>query len=170
MFMYIYPALVQCDRTNLNVAPDFGKSRQVSKDGKTWTFKTAAGATWTDGQPLTAADAAWSINTDVKYKGTGAANDAGLIAHITSAVAPDPTTLVVHYGTPVGNVLSQFEQFPILPEHIWSKYTGHKGADLKTFANPAPVVGAGPFKLVSTRKTRSRCSSRTTRSTARSRR
>ena len=49
-------------------------------------------------------------------------------------------------------MLSQFEQFAILPEHIWSKYTGHKGADLKTFANPAPVVGAGPFKLVKFQK------------------
>jgi peptide/nickel transport system substrate-binding protein len=67
-------------------------------------------------------------------------------------VASSPTTLVVHYDTPVGNVLSQFEQFAILPEHIWSKYTGHKGADLKTFANPAPVVGAGPFKLVKFQK------------------
>jgi peptide/nickel transport system substrate-binding protein len=151
-FMYIYPQLVQYDKTNVNFAPDFARSWQTSKDGKTWTFKTAAGATWTDGEPLTAADAAWTITTAVKYKNTGAANDAGLIAHITTAVAPDPTTLVVHYDVPVGNVLSQFEQFPILPEHIWTKYTGHKGADLKTFANPAPVVGAGPFKLVKFQK------------------
>jgi peptide/nickel transport system substrate-binding protein len=49
-FMYIYPALVQYDRTNLQFAPDFAKSWQVSKDGKTWTFKTVPGATWTDGQ------------------------------------------------------------------------------------------------------------------------
>jgi peptide/nickel transport system substrate-binding protein len=147
-FMYIYPTLVQYDRSNLHFAPDFARSWQVSTDGKTWTFNTAPGAKWTDGQPLTAADAAWTIMTAVKYKNTGAANDAGLIANITSAVATSPNTLVVHYATTVGNVLSQFEQFPILPEHIWSKYTGHKGADLKTFANPAPVVGAGPFKLV----------------------
>jgi peptide/nickel transport system substrate-binding protein len=151
-FMYVYPALVQYDRTNLQFGPDFARSWQVSKDGKTWTFKTVAGATWSDGQPLTAADAAWSITTAVKYKNTGAANDAGLIAHITGATAPSPTTLVVHYDTPVGNVLSQFEQFPILPQHIWSKYTGHKGADLKTFANAAPVVGAGPFTLVKFQK------------------
>ena len=151
-FMYIYPSLIQYDRTNLQFAPDFAKSWQVSKDGKTWTFTTVASAKWTDGQPLTAADAAWTITTAVKYKNTGAANDAGLIAHITSATAPTPTTLVVKYNAPVSNVLSQFEQFPILPEHVWSKYTGHKGADLKTFANPAPIVGAGPFKLVKFQK------------------
>src|SRR5207253_355062 len=45
------------------------------------------------------------------------------------------------------HVLGQFQQFAILPQHIWSKYTKHKGNDLKTFSN-VPLVGAGPFKLV----------------------
>ena len=42
-------------------------------DGKTWTFKTQPHAKWSDGKPLTAADAAWTINTDIKYKNGGAA-------------------------------------------------------------------------------------------------
>jgi peptide/nickel transport system substrate-binding protein len=151
-FSYIYPLLIQYDRTNSHFVPDFARSWKTSADGKTWTFTTQANAKWTDGQPLTAADAAWTINTSIKYKDTGAANTAGLIAHITSASAPNPTTLVVHYAAAAGNVLGQFQQFFILPKHIWSKYTGHKGAGLKTFANAAPVVGAGPFKLVKYKK------------------
>jgi len=146
-FMYIYPVLIQYDEKNSKFVPDFAKSWQASKDGKTWTFTTVGGAKWSDGKPLTAADAAWSINTSIKYKGTGAANNAGLIAHIKSASAPSPTKLVVHYAAPVGNVLGQFEQFYILPKHIWAAHTGHKGADLKTFPNSAPIVGAGPYKL-----------------------
>ena len=151
-FEYIYPFLVQYDAANRNFAPDFARSWSTSKDGKTWTFKTVAGAKWSDGQPLTAADAAWTINTDVKYASGGAANAAGLIAHITRAEAPDTTTLLVHYSAPVGNVLGQLQQLALLPQHIWSKYTGHKGADLKTFPNNAPVVGAGPFNLVKFQK------------------
>ena len=147
-FEYIYPLLVQYDATNRKFVPDFARSWKTSTDGKTWTFTTVAGAKWTDGKPLTAADAAWTINTDVKYKGGGAANAAGLIAHIKRASAPNATTLVVEYEAPVGNVLGQFQQFAILPQHVWTKYTANKGAGLKTFANPAPVVGAGPFKLV----------------------
>jgi peptide/nickel transport system substrate-binding protein len=147
-FAYIYPLLVQYDRTNTHFVGDFATSWKTSADGKTWTFKTQPNAKWTDGQPLTAEDAAWTINTSIKYKDTGAANTAGLIAHITRANAPSPTTLVVHYAAAPGNVLGQFQQFFILPKHIWSKYTAHKGADLKTFANAAPIVGAGPFKLV----------------------
>jgi peptide/nickel transport system substrate-binding protein len=147
-FEYIYPELIQYDRTNQKFVPDFARSWTTSKDGKTWTFKTVAGAKWSDGKPLTAEDAAWTINTDIKYASGGAANAAGLIAHIKSASAPNPTTLVVSYAAAAGNVLGQFQQFAILPKHVWSKYTGHKGADLKTFANSAPVVGAGPFTLV----------------------
>jgi peptide/nickel transport system substrate-binding protein len=151
-FQYIYPILVQYDKTNKHFAPFFAKSWKATDGGKTWTFHLVSGAKWTDGQPLTAEDAAWTINTDIKYAGTGAANEAGLIAHITKADAPDATTLVVHYKQAPGNVLGQFQQFFILPKHIWSKHTGHKGADLKTFANAPPVVGSGPFQLIKYQK------------------
>jgi len=150
-FEYIYPVLVQYDQ-NLHFAPFFARSWKVTNGGKTWTFKTQPNAKWTDGKPLTAADAAWTINADIKYAGTGAANNAGLVAHITRADAPNHTTLVVHYKQAAGNVLGQFQQFFILPKHIWAQHTGHKGTDLKTFPNNAPVVGSGPFKLVKYRK------------------
>jgi peptide/nickel transport system substrate-binding protein len=152
-FEYIYPVLVQYDK-NLHFAPFFAKSWHASNGGKTWTFKTQPNAKWSDGKPLTAADAAWTINTDVKYKGGGAANAAGTISHITNATAPNPTTLVVNYdeaGSPSW-VLSQFQQFFILPKHIWEQHTGNKGANLKTFPNSAPVVGSGPFNLVKFQK------------------
>jgi len=152
MFEYIYPLLVQYDKDNKQFVPDFARAWTTSKDGKTWTFTTVAGAKWSDGKPLTAADAAWTINTDIKYKGGGAANAAGLIAHIKHASAPNPTTLVVRYTAAPGNVLGQFQQFAILPRHVWSKHLGHKGADLKTFPNNPPVVGSGPFKLVTYKK------------------
>jgi peptide/nickel transport system substrate-binding protein len=152
-FEYIYPVLVQYDK-NLHFAPFFAKSWQASNGGKTWTFKTQPNAKWSDGKPLTAADAAWTINTDVKYKSGGAANAAGTISHITNATAPNPTTLVVNYDEAGSSswVLSQFQQFFILPKHIWEQHTGNKGANLKTFPNNAPVVGSGPFNLVKYQK------------------
>ena len=146
-FEYIYPLLIQYDRANRKFVADFATSWKASNGGKTWTFKTVRNAKWSDGQPMTARDAAWTINTDLKYAGTGAANAAGLVAHIKHASAPNATTLVVSYQAPVGNVLGQFQQLAILPQHVWSKYTGAKGANLKTFPNTSPVVG-GPFKLV----------------------
>jgi peptide/nickel transport system substrate-binding protein len=150
-FEYVYPILVQYDKANKRFAPDFATSWRSSNGGKTWTFKTRAHAVWTDGKPLTAKDAAWTINTDIKYASGGAANAAGLVAHIKRATAPNATTLVVKYSKAAGNVLGQFQQFAILPQHVWSKYTRHKGNDLKTFSN-SPLVGAGPFKLVKYKK------------------
>jgi peptide/nickel transport system substrate-binding protein len=150
-FEYIYPFLIQYDKANARFVPDFATSWHASNGGRTWTFKTRSGAKWTDGKPLTAKDAAWTINTDIKYAGTGAANAAGLVAHIKKATTPNANTLVVQYTKAPGNVLGQFQQLALLPQHVWTKYTGHKGNDLKTFSNSSPV-GAGPFKLVKFKK------------------
>src|SRR6476660_6015492 len=89
-FEYIYPVLVQYDK-KLRFAPFFARSWKASNGGKTWTFKTVPNAKWSDGQPLTAADAAWTINTDIKYQTGGAANAAGLVNHIKNATAPNAT-------------------------------------------------------------------------------
>src|SRR5207247_2515860 len=150
-FEYVYPFLVQYN-AKLQFAPDFATSWTTSKDGLTWTFKTRANAKWSDGQPLTASDAAWTINTDVKYQGGAAANAAGLVAHVKGADAPNPTTLVVHYSAPVGNVLGQFQQLAILPQHVWSKYTANGGKNLKTYPNESDFVAGGPFTLTKYKK------------------
>lgn len=151
-FEYLYPVLVQYD-SKLHFVPFFARKWHASKNGKTWTFTTQAHAKWSDGKPLTAADAAWTINTDIKYKSGGAANAAGLVSHIKSAAAPNATTLVVHYDVAPNPayVLGQFEQYAILPQHIWAQHVGKNGTGLKTFANTSPVT-SGPFNLVKFQK------------------
>src|SRR5262245_5354204 len=148
-FEYIYPVLVQYD-SKLHYAPFFAKSWMAANGGQAWTFRTQPHAKWSDGKPLTAADAAWTINTDLKYKSGATANVAGLVSHIKNAKAPNATTLVVNYAQRPNPtyVLGQFQQFFILPKHIWSQHLGKKGAGLKTFPNNAPIVGSGPFTLV----------------------
>jgi len=145
-FEYIYPYLVQYN-PKLQFVPDFATSWQESSDGKTWTFHTRANAKWSDGKPLTAADAAFTLSTGIKFQNGPTANTAGTIAHMVSAKAPNATTLVVTYKQPVANVLSQLQQVPILPEHVWAKYAAGNGKALMTFTNPAPIVSGGPFIL-----------------------
>ena len=146
-FEQIYPMLVQYN-PSLQFAPDFARSWTESADGRTWTFHTQPNAKWSDGKPLTAADAAWTFSTILKFANGPTANSAGTTAHMASATAPNATTLVVTYKQPVANVLSQLQQVPILPEHIWAKYATGNGKALTTFTNPAPFVSGGPFKLV----------------------
>src|SRR5215467_11915331 len=145
-FEYIYPMLVQYN-PKLQFIPDFARSWQHSPDGKVWTFHTQPNAKWSDGKPLTAADAAWTYNTIIKYQNGPTANSAGTVAHMKSATAPDATTVVLTYKQPVANVLSQVQQTPILPEHIWAKYATGNGKALTRFSNGAPIVSGGPFIL-----------------------
>jgi len=146
VFQYVYPHLVQYD-AKLNLVADYATKWTTSKDGRTWTFTTTPNATWSDGQPLTAADAAWTFNTILKYQDGATANMAGFTAHLTKAAAPNATTLVLTYQRPVANVLAQVQNVDILPEHIWSQYATADGAELKRFANGAPMVSGGPFIL-----------------------
>jgi peptide/nickel transport system substrate-binding protein len=145
-FEYIYPELVQYN-AGLQFVPDFARSWSESTNGLTWTFHTQPGAKWSDGKPLTAADAAWTYSTILKYQDSATANSAGYVAHLKSAVAPNATTLVLTYSRPVANVLSQVQQVPILPEHVWAKYATGNGKALTRFSNNAPVVSGGPFIL-----------------------
>jgi peptide/nickel transport system substrate-binding protein len=145
-FEYIYPMLVQYN-PQLQFVADFARSWTESSGGKVWTFHTQPGAKWSDGKPLTAADAAWTYQTILKYQDGATANSAGYVAHLKSAIAPNATTLVLTYKRPVANVLSQVQQVPILPEHIWAKYATGNGKALTRFQNNAPIVSGGPFTL-----------------------
>jgi len=144
----IYPQLVQYG-PGLKFQADWATSWKTSANGKDWTFKLRPNAKWSDGQAMTAADAAWTINTSVKYAGGPTALSAGYLAHIKSATAPDPTTLVIHYAAPVGNVLAQLEQLFILPQHVWAKVAGTNGKGLKTYPPELhlPMVTGGAYTI-----------------------
>jgi peptide/nickel transport system substrate-binding protein len=141
----IYPQLVQYG-PGLKLVGDWASSWEHSADGLTWTFHLRPGK-WSDGVPLTAADAAWTINLGIKYASGPTAYIAGTLDGVKSAEATDDHTLVVSLAHPVAPVLANFEQFFVLPKHIWEKQVGAKGDGLKAFLpqNHLPVVGGGPY-------------------------
>jgi peptide/nickel transport system substrate-binding protein len=147
-FLEIYPELVQYSPGLSDIVPSYAESWTVSPDGKTYTFKLHSGGKWSDGQPLTSEDVAWTANTILKYPGPTAVL-ASSVAHLASAEAPDPNTVVFNYDKPVGNALAQLTYLYILPKHVWEKYTGNNGKDLKTFLpeDHLPVVSGGPFQV-----------------------
>jgi peptide/nickel transport system substrate-binding protein len=134
----IFPQLVQYaeskdDPNKLVLVGDWANSWSPSADGKDWTFKLKPNTKWSDGKPMTAEDAAWTINTIVKFANGPAAVAASGVAHVKSAEATDPTTLVIHYDGPVGNALEQLETLFIVPEHQWKPLAAGNGNGLKTF-------------------------------------
>ena len=152
-FEYIYPQLVQYNDQMSDFLPDFAQSWKTSSDGLTWTFDTAPNATWSDGQPLTAEDAAFTFNTILKYGDGPAGNLIGGLANVTKVEATGPNTLVVTYSVPAANVLPQLQGLSILPEHVWSQYATGDGKGLRQFPNVPedgqPLVSGGPFELAS---------------------
>jgi peptide/nickel transport system substrate-binding protein len=150
VFKYIYPTLVQYN-TKLQFVPSFARSWKTSANGLTWTFKLVPGARWSDGQPMTAQDVAWTGSTTLKYATGGAAQMATYLPGVKSVRAAGPNTVIFHLSSPQAAFLANLAQFPILPQHVWSSYaTGKAGAGLKTFPNQptsGPLVCGGPFVL-----------------------
>jgi peptide/nickel transport system substrate-binding protein len=148
----IYPRLVQYNLHTLAFQPDFAVRWTLSADGRTLTFTTRPHAEWSDGRPLTAADAAWTINTMVRLQNGAAGAWASTVADISRATATSPTTFTVYYRAAVANPLANLEQIPVLPEHVWGPLAAGQGKALRAASNsPAPgrpVVSGGPFILV----------------------
>jgi peptide/nickel transport system substrate-binding protein len=154
-FEYIYPQLVQYDLKSLEFVPDFAEKWESSTDGLTWTFHTVPNAKWSDGQPLTANDAAFTFGTILKYGDGPAANLSGGLTHVTKVEASDDNTLVITYSAPVANVLSNLQQLSILPQHVWAQYAVGDGKALRQFPNEPtdqPLVSGGPFELAQYKK------------------
>jgi peptide/nickel transport system substrate-binding protein len=147
--MFLYPNLVQYS-SDLEVQPEFAESWTVSDDGKTWTFKLRSGAVWTDGEPITAADAAFTIDTVLKFKDDVTAFLSTLVPTVKDAEAVDDTTLVLTLTAPSAALLSDMYFLPIVPEHVWAPLAAGDGAKLKTpTMDPSKetVVVSGPFTI-----------------------
>jgi peptide/nickel transport system substrate-binding protein len=146
-FVMEYPQLVQYG-PGPKLDGDWATSWSHSSDGLTWTFHVKPGK-WSDGKPLTAADAAWTGNTIVKYGAGPAAYLAAALTHVTKMDAPNASTLVIHYDKPIANVLPQLEQFWVLPEHVWGPLVGTDGKGLKSYRpeQHLPTVAGGPYSI-----------------------
>jgi peptide/nickel transport system substrate-binding protein len=149
---YMYPRLLQYNLKTLDFETDFASKWVLSNHGRTWTFTTVPGAEWSDGKPLTAQDAAWTIATMVRLRKGPAALWASAVHGVETATAPNPTTLVVTYKKPEGDALANLEQIPVLPEHIWAPYAAGDGKALRSVRNTPtlghPIVSGGPFIFV----------------------
>jgi peptide/nickel transport system substrate-binding protein len=129
-------------------SPDFPHSITTSvdtgSDNMTFTYHMRSGLKWSDGQPFTANDVAWTLNF---YKENHISNYALDLGIFKSAEATDDTTFVIHSEEPTsvfnGNSVWMYEF--ILPEHIWSKIDEPKKSD------NVPTVGSGPWVVTDTK-------------------
>jgi peptide/nickel transport system substrate-binding protein len=116
-------------------------SVDTSSDNMSFTYHIRPNMKWSDGQPYTANDVAWTLNW---YKENQTSNYASDLTLMTKAEAINDTTFVIHTSKPTtvysGDTPFMYEY--ILPEHIWSKFKTYDEA--KQFTD-VPAVGSGPF-------------------------
>lgn len=132
----IYDTLTWKDENG--IIPWLAAEWSVAGDGLSYTFQLIDNATWHDGQPLTAADVAFSFNayaqnpyrwmsTEV-IESVDASGDAEVtfrLARTYAAFIEDITGVV-----------------PIVPRHIWEPV-----ADPLTYDGADRSIGSGPFQL-----------------------
>ncbi len=110
----------------------------ISADGKVWTIKLRTGVKWSDGQPMTADDVAFTYNYVVKNRMLNmAVTTVGIIG--AKAIAPDVVQIMC--SRPKADMEHIF--LPILPKHVWEK-VAPKAAQT-SYENTPPIVGTGPF-------------------------
>ena len=132
---HVHEPLIQSTLTvtnaDLTIGYDLATGMSVSDDGLTWTITIRDDVSFTDGEPLTAADVAFTYNT---VKATSSVND---FTMLSSAEAVDDTTVVFHMTTPYSIWPYTMAIVGIVPEHAYDSATYG--------SNP---IGSGRYTLV----------------------
>ncbi len=132
-----YATLTDKAASDFATEPGLAESWEGSEDGKTWTYKLRDGLKWSDGEPLTAEDVAWNINTS---------RDEEWLNHSATTVnldaeATDDTTLVIKSKVPDPKLPTM--DIYLLPKHVWGEMNAAKRAKYDGLDG----VGSGPFVL-----------------------
>ena len=115
---------------NLEFQNDLATSYECSEDGLTWTFTIRDDVKFTDGEPLTARDVAFTVNGIIN----SAAAEADL-SMVDEAVVIDDTTVELRLNKPFNALLYTLAVMGIVPEHAYGPDYG---------ANP---IGSGRYML-----------------------
>lgn len=133
----IYEPLIQFNQLKPGAYyPWLAKSFTWSDSGKTLTFDLQSGVKFTNGESFNASSAAWEFNlikknTDINTNGLP----------ITSATAPNATTLVLKFSSAQYTNLYNIANTVMVPKGVWSKV-----GDPGKYPDAAPV-GTGPYTL-----------------------
>ena len=134
----VYDTLISLDLSG-EFQPDLAERWTVSDDGTTWTVELVDGATFSDGEPVTADDVVYSLET---YRDTADFPYLSTYPDVfTDITAVDDSTVEITTETPIGNFEARLVFAFIIPEHVWSAED-----DVVEFDN-ADMIGSGPFTL-----------------------
>lgn len=124
------------------IVPDLAERWSVDADGRVWTFDLRPDARWHDGEPVTADDVVYTIQTlqDPAYSGPGATSWSEVDVRAVS-----PTEVTFTLETPLGGFLQAATQ-PLAPAHILGEVPVSLLPEHPFGQQP---IGSGPFALAS---------------------
>lgn len=147
----LFSSLVSFDMASRQPEPGLAESWSVAPDQKTWTFKLRKNLRWSDGQPLTAADVAFTWNK-VMYNPAYNLGTYDLFRiNGKNFVVTNLDARTVRVVTPevFAPFLNFFGSIVILPRHMLAQAAKDNrllsAYDLRT--RPERIVGAGPFRV-----------------------
>ena len=126
----IQSTLVTTDR-DMRFKNDLATGYEVSTDLLTWTFQIRDDVVFSDGEPLTARDVAFTVNT-IRTSSQAQAD----LSMVTDAAATSDTVVEIHLSKPYNALLYTLAVMGIVPEHAYSEGYGE-----------API-GSGRYRLV----------------------
>jgi peptide/nickel transport system substrate-binding protein len=137
----IYSGLLKRDR-ELNFVGDLAQSWEFSKNCLDLTFHLRRGATWHDGQPVTAEDVLFTYETMIHPK-TPTAYKEDFLA-VKRAEVLDPYTIRVQYKQVYATALDTWEMW-VLPKHLLAPYV--RDGKLREAPQNRLPVGSGPYRF-----------------------
>ena len=119
--------------------PGLAESWEEVEPGLDYVYTLREGLTWSDGEPLTAEDVAWNINT---AREQGWDNQISTVANIEATVIDERTVqLVSSVPDPKLPTMDVY----LMPQHIWEPIATDYDAATQYAADDG--VGSGPFFL-----------------------
>jgi peptide/nickel transport system substrate-binding protein len=138
----MYDFLTNYDPRTQQPVPGLAASWQPQAGGLVWKYYLRWGAKWSDGQPVTARDVAFTYNL-IMHNTTAATANGSLTTNFKSVTAVSNYEVDIALSKPQATMLAL--DIPIVPEHVYARH----GSKLSAFDDTSgfPVVSDGPFIL-----------------------
>lgn len=140
---YVLESLLARDPDTLAWRGLVAESWSVSPDGLTITFKLRRDVSFSDGQPLTARDVAFTFEF-IMTEAIAAPRDRAYLSKIKQVTALDDYTVEFVFAEPYFNSLQLAGSLEIMPEHFYRRFLD----DPRKFnESRGLLLGSGPYRL-----------------------
>ena len=140
---YVLESLLRRNPDTLEWEGLLAESWSFSEDGMQLSFRLRPGLRFSDGEPLTADDFAFTFRFVMDDR-IAAPRSRAFLEKLAAVEAEDARTVVFTFAEPYFNALSLAGGLQVLPEHFYAQYLD----DPQTFNQSRGILlGSGPYRL-----------------------